>query len=503
MKHQTKAWMRIEPRSFVSSFFCLALLLACLGGMNGQASAAVLVPGGDRQISALAPDDADVWDIDDQVEVQIATRQTVLSLSTQPTDFVQALMAPHHDLMTVTWNSLFEVDQDARRFTLNLVLQEQAGYGPIQLSISEVNLASSSPVLPLAPSPSSVWLLVPALVGLLGVVLRERSCAASSTSERELAVEQRPSGHVPCLLVLSADSAFAQEIQAQVHRAGYTIRLTTEVTDALEISEHASPALLLVDRRVPDWDMLRTSQSFRCVPLITVAPRGSLCTEEHWMSDLERGADGTHDFRDGSRLFIAKIGAYLRRTGCGIAGRAVYQVGGIQLDADHHEASIAGQRLQLSAKPFAILKTLMQAPSRVFSRHELVDRVWGPQFAIGEHTLDVHVHALRRQLDRDPRRLCRLVTIKGVGFKLKEADSVSPSFTDTTDRTARSMAVGGTDGLRPTADCRPRIDGLALRRQSPSPQVSVLKRGSRRRHGRPLQRPTTAVGQFGHAALVG
>jgi two-component system response regulator RegX3 len=485
----------------MSGLSCLTILLACLGGLSNEANAAVLFPG-DRQIAIPAPADGDVWDIDDRAGALLATQPMLLSLSTAPGDLVQALTTPHHDLTAVTWNSLFEVDQDARRFTLNLVLQEQAGYGPIQLSIGAVNLANGSPVMPLALSPSSVWLFVPALVGLLGVVLRERSCAASSRSETELAVEQRLSGHVPCLLVLSADSAFAHEIQEQVHRAGFTTRITADAHDALAVSEHASPALLLIDRRIADWDMLRTSPSLNCVPLIMLAPRGSLCTEDQWMSDLERGADGTHDFRDGSRLFLAKIGAYLRRAGYAVSSRAVYQVGAVQLDADQHEVTIAGQRLPLSAKPFAILQTLMQAPSKVFSRSELVDRVWGPQFAIGEHTLDVHVHALRRQLDRDPRRLCQLVTIKGIGFKLKAADSVPPSFTDTIDRTARPMAVNGTDGLRPTADFRPRSDGFTLRCQSPSPQVPVLKRGPRRRHGRLLQRPT-AVGQFGRAALVG
>jgi Response regulators consisting of a CheY-like receiver domain and a winged-helix DNA-binding domain len=242
------------------------------------------------------------------------------------------------------------------------------------------------------------------------------------------------SGNVPCLLILSADTVFSKIIHAQVSQAGYPARVAGAVSDALTISEHALPALLLVDRRIPDWDMLRTSPLLKSVPLFALAPAEGLYTEEQWVSDLERGADSIYDFRDGDRLFLAKLRASLWRAGYAVTGRAVYQVGAVHLDADRREVTIAGERLQLSDKPFVLLKTLMQAPARVFRRSELVDRVWGPRFAIGKHTLDVHVHTLRRHLDRDPRRRCRLITIKGVGFKLKTADPVP---------TSAAMAIDG------------------------------------------------------------
>lgn len=480
MKHKMKAWLQIEPRSFQRGLSCLAILMVCFGGLSSESSAAVLFPAGDRQLAILDPVDADVWDIDDPVGAQTANQPTLLSLSAPPSHLVPALMNPRHDIAAVIWNALFEVDQDVRRFTFTLLLQEQLGNGQIQPPIGAVNLANSAPVTPLAPSPSSVLLFVPALFALLGVVLRERSCIASAESGTESMVERPPSGSSTCLLVLSPDPAFSHEVQEQAHRTGYTIRITTEARDTITISEHASPALLLVDRRAPDWDMLRTSPSLKCVPLITLAPRGSEVTDEQWIADLERGADGAHDFHDGSRLLIAKIVAYLRRAGCAVAQRGVYQVGAVELDSDVHEVKIAGQRLPLSAKPFAILKTLMQAPSKVFSRSELVDRVWGPRFAIGEHTLDVHVHALRRQLDRDPRRLCRLVTIKGVGFKLKAADSVHSSSQEKIEQAAFKPHCGP-----------PQIA-----------QIPLLKHVARRRQAG-MPRRTAAVSHPRNAALAG
>jgi DNA-binding winged helix-turn-helix (wHTH) protein len=153
--------------------------------------------------------------------------------------------------------------------------------------------------------------------------------------------------------------------------------------------------------------------------MITLVPIGTTYTEADSLADLERGMDGVHLCQDGWRLLVAKVGSYLRRAGYQQSRRSVCQVGAVELDADTHEVKVGGRHIQLSAKPFAILEAFMQAPSKVFRRSELIDLVWGADFAIGHHTLDVHVHALRQQLNRDPQRLCRLITIKGVGFKLK------------------------------------------------------------------------------------
>lgn len=496
--HQKVNRRQADPRSLWSTFCCLLVLSACLLGVDQEAGAAVLFPVNDRPVASPASFSVDVWDVDDQLAAKVANQQTALSLSTPLTRLMQVLEIPHHEGMSVTWSSMFEVDQDTQRWTFSLLLQDRLWYSPIQLAVRTVNLGSSAPVVPLAPAPSSALLFAPALVGLLGVLLREKHCLSLSGLHSEAIAVQQSLGSAPCVLVLSADTAFSSDIHKQLHQAGYATRITTDVNSTLTSSEQASPALLLVDRRVPDWDMLRTSSSLKRVPLITVAPAGSQCTEEQWMSDLERGADSIYDFRDGSRLFLAKMRAALRRVGYAVTSRPVYQVGAVHLDADHHEVTIAGQRLPLSAKPFAILQTLMQAPSRVFSRSELVDRVWGPQFAIGEHTLDVHVHALRRQLHRNPDRRCELVTIKGVGFKLRAVESGSPSYALKVDRSIHMCVSNKAAVLAATSGVGARRVTVDTLRQQPAPHVAVLKPAARRPSSRMRRRPAAV----GHAALA-
>jgi DNA-binding response OmpR family regulator len=502
MQHMVTPWFQIDRRSWLAALSSLVVFSLCLLGPVWEASAAVVFPSGDRSMAVQVPADAGVWAIEEGASALILPEPSVLSWPTTLGDVVQSLTTAYHDLTGMTWSSLFEVNQGAQRFTFSLVFQAEPGYGPIRLSVGDVNLTNGSPVVPVAPSPSSALLFVPALVGLLGVLSREQHRVTAPASDGESMVGSSLSGNVPCLLILSADTVFSKIIHAQVSQAGYPARVAGAVSDALTISEHALPALLLVDRRIPDWDMLRTSPLLKSVPLFALAPAEGLYTEEQWVSDLERGADSIYDFRDGDRLFLAKLRASLWRAGYAVTGRAVYQVGAVHLDADHHEVTIAGQQLPLSAKPFAILKTLMEAPSRVFSRSELVDRVWGPQFAIGEHTLDVHVHALRRQLDRAPERLCRLITIKGVGFKLKADDSVLPSLTSTTTRSTRSISGDRAEEFVTTAGFTSGNFEINRPCQSPSPQAVAFRRGTRRRPSR-MSRRSMAVPEFGPAVLAG
>lgn len=501
MQHKVTPWFPIDIQSSLTALFCLVMFSLCLLGLAREASAAVIFPSGDQPMAVQVSADAGVWAIEEGASALILIEPSLQSWPTTLGDVVQSLTSAYHDLTGMTWSSLFEIDQGAQRFTLSLVFQAEPGYGPIRLSVGAVNLTSSSPVVPVAPSPSSALLFVPALVGLLGVLSREQHRMPASDSEIELMGESPTSGSAPCLLILSADTTFSKVIQAQVSQSGYLARLSADVNDTLTISEHTIPTLLLVDRRVPDWDMLRTSPVLKSVPLISLAPAGSLCTEEQWMSDLERGADSIYHFCDGGRLFLAKLRASLRRAGCAVTNRAVYQVGALYLDADHHEVTIAGQQLPLSAKPFAILKTLMEAPSRVFSRSELVDRVWGPQFAIGQHTLDVHVHALRRQLDLVPQRRCQLITIKGVGFKLKAENAIPVSCAVEVERSIHLGDRNTSEELAAASGLRAKQVSIDPFCQLPSPHVPALKRVARRRPSRMPRRPT-AVDHFGHAALA-
>lgn len=269
------------------------------------------------------------------------------------------------------------------------------------------------------PLPGTILLFGSGLSGLVGIMVRfqgphrrqESGCRSTGVMSRV--------GGVHAIFLVTSDEKLAIKIEDPLQQAGYQIRVVSSVAHMLAAANVHAPALLLIDRRISEWDILRTEPALIQVPILIVVPPGIMADDSSIVADLERGADGVFLYDQGDRLFLAVIGSYCRRVGHGTARRGAYQVGHVRLDADTREVTIAGQAVHLSAKQFDILHAFMSEPARVFSRKELIDRIWGPDFAVGQHTLDVHIHALRRLLDRDTDRCCAILSIKGVGFKFK------------------------------------------------------------------------------------
>jgi DNA-binding response OmpR family regulator len=342
------------------------------------------------------------------------------------------------------------------------------------------------------PGPAAVFLFGSGLFGIIGVVVRRTTSLTGQGTG--------PFGLAPILLV-SSDAIFAKEMKAQLARSGYDLHVVNSVSDAFPFARQEMPALTLVDQRLSDWDQLRTDRHFYQVPMIILVPTGASYSEDDGILDLERGADGAHLCGEGYRLLLAKIGTYLRRAGHVDSKRGLYRVGAVELDSDLQEVKIGAHLVHLSAKPFAILEALVKAPSKVFSRAELTDLVWGPGFAIGNHVLDVHVHALRRLLQQDHDPLCRLVTIKSVGFKLT---SLSPAMPASAAPDTLSMA-----GSVLSLSCPNAIQGSTPQQTIAPPQSTSrrtwLEQVSRQRRVRLLRRKqsirhlrsTMSIGQIG------
>ena len=391
------------------------------------------------------------------------------------------------------------LDQNPVRLTLDLS-QNLLTFGTAQIRQGTVVLQSRAPVESISPLPSAAFLFGPAMIGILGMVLRQRAAlmrpaAAISSSSQ---VRPAPPTSPALILILSPDVTFAKQTEEELHRSEHSIRAVRSVAEVFEIANHTPVSLVLVDPRTSDWDMLRTDAGLRRVLMIGLVPPGVVYAEEDCQADLERGIDGVHFAYEGPRLLLAKMGAYLRRAGFDVSRRGRYQVGSVELDTDAHEVKVGGRHIPISAKPFMLLEALMRAPSKAFTRSELVDLVWGPNFAIGDHTLDVHVHALRLLLNRDPHRLCRLITVKGVGFKLKSSSPVTPatSMPDALPMAANSLPLlhsGVThvsNTLRPITSSPLSSRQTRLRRVSQQRRDRILRRDTSVRH----QRSTVSVG---------
>jgi len=225
------------------------------------------------------------------------------------------------------------------------------------------------------------------------------------------------SGRVTILLV-TADEVVAKTLEKHLNEYGYAMAVALDTGSALAVTQDVSPSLILVDRQQHAIGRLRRESRLRNVPIVALEHPGANCIEDECLEDLAQGADASL-CNLGYREVVARIRSVLRRERLLLAPQSHYVAGRMRMDMDRHEVIVDGKVVELTPKEFQILQQLIQDPSRVFSRDELLTRVWGEGCALEEHTLDVHIHSLRHKIESDPAHPQYIVTVRGVGYKLK------------------------------------------------------------------------------------
>jgi DNA-binding response OmpR family regulator len=261
-----------------------------------------------------------------------------------------------------------------------------------------------------------MFLFMTGLVTVAGITrLQHNGPVSSSCSAPQ---KEAPRSLSPgSLLLISHDARFLETLTAILGRYGYDINCVPTAMDAGALFARQAPALVLVDRTLSGWQTLRQACPFQTVPMMTVALAGAGFAEDACVSDLEHGMDSTHICDEGSRLLVAKVRALLRRSAWMATAHPVVRAGNIELDTAGCEVRVAGQAHHLPPVQFKLLRLLMESPDIVFRRQDLIDRIWGQDYVVEEHTLDVHMFWLRRLLSRDQQGRQAIVTVRGVGIK--------------------------------------------------------------------------------------
>ena len=223
----------------------------------------------------------------------------------------------------------------------------------------------------------------------------------------------------PKVLVVEDEETLLFTLAHNLKREGYTVLTASRGDDALRMFRESSPDLVLLDVMLPGMDGIQVCRLLRrdtTVPIIMLTALGG---ESDRVSGLDTGADDYLAKPFGMRELLARVRALLRRATPRAGpdlGPSMVISGDLSVDSGRREVRRGGDVMRLKPKEYELLLFFVQHPSRVFSREQILDEVWGYDFYGGPRTVDVHVRWLRQKIEDDPAVPERLKTVRGSGY---------------------------------------------------------------------------------------
>lgn len=224
------------------------------------------------------------------------------------------------------------------------------------------------------------------------------------------------------ILLVDDEPAITESLAFALRRSGLRAVSAASLAQANAQLSEAQPALIILDLMLPDGDGLDWLRSLRTRSALPVIILSSHDDEIDHIVALELGADDYVDKPFSPREVVARVRAVLRRTlpteeGAAEAGPQ----SDLHLDEARRLAWARGQSLNLSRLEFDLLSFLIQGQGRVFSREQLLDRVWGQDSNVTDRTVDVHVKTLRKKISQLGLPAETIETVRGVGYRLAES----------------------------------------------------------------------------------
>jgi DNA-binding response OmpR family regulator len=220
------------------------------------------------------------------------------------------------------------------------------------------------------------------------------------------------------VLVVDDEPIVRDVVVRYLERDGYATLTASDGDTARTLIEGRQPSLVVLDVMLPGMDGLALCRWIRdrsAMPVILLTARGE---EADRIVGLELGADDYVTKPFSPRELAARVRTVLRRGNGTTLPRETVEFGDIVLDGSSREARRAGTLVQLTAKEFELLWFLASHPRHVFSRDQLMARVWGYDSAVDTGTVTVHIRRLREKIEADPSDPSHLRTVWGVGYRL-------------------------------------------------------------------------------------
>ena len=218
------------------------------------------------------------------------------------------------------------------------------------------------------------------------------------------------------ILIIEDEEHLARLVAEVLGKEGYAASSAGDGRSGLARALAEPFDLLIVDWMLPDLDGVQVVKRLRAadvgVPILMLTARGQV---EDRVEGLDAGADDYLPKPFAFPELLARVRALARRPPEDKTEETVLTVGDVTLDPIRHEVRRGGERINLTAKEFALLATLMQRPRQVYTRSVLLDSVWGGSTGAYTNTVDLYVHYLRKKLDRGD-GISRIRTVHGTGY---------------------------------------------------------------------------------------
>jgi len=224
------------------------------------------------------------------------------------------------------------------------------------------------------------------------------------------------------ILIVDDEKDIVDLVAYNLEKEGYETLKALDGEKALQLVRAKNPGLVVLDLMLPGIQGLEVCKRIRkdpetaAIPIIMLTAKGD---EIDKILGLEVGADDYITKPFSVKELLARVKAVLRRSGArrSVDQAEVFELRGLRIDFKSYEVTVDGRKISLSPTEFRLLKFLSRNPGRVYSREQILDRVWGDDAFVEPRTVDVHVRRLRAQIEKDENSPNYIVTVRGAGYK--------------------------------------------------------------------------------------
>jgi two-component system OmpR family response regulator len=225
------------------------------------------------------------------------------------------------------------------------------------------------------------------------------------------------------ILIVEDDSNLLRTLKYNFQKEGYSVITALDGAQAIETARREKPDLVILDLMLPKmsgFEVCRVLRKDMTVPVLMLTAKAE---ETDKIVGLEIGADDYMTKPFSMRELIARVRAMLRRVKMMALPptdeKMLLKVDDLEIDLARHSATLKGTVLELTPKEFDLLAFLTKNIGFVFTREQLLEKIWGYDYAGDTRTVDVHIRWLRQKIETDPQKPKHLITVRGTGYKLE------------------------------------------------------------------------------------